>query len=116
MLETVYAAGSASGREADKFNQLRLEALTGPVLGLPVMEDGCSAWMECRILPEPRTENAYDTFFAEIVAAAADPRVFAEGRWSFSPDNADLHTMHHLGGGSFILSGDVQRARSGGQG
>jgi hypothetical protein len=27
--------------------------------------------------------------------------VFANGRWSFRDDNAELHTLHHLGGGAF---------------
>jgi hypothetical protein len=39
-----------------------------------------------------------------VVSAAADDRVFANGRWSFREDNADLHTLHHLGAGNFAVS------------
>ena len=34
--------------------------------------DGAAAWLECRRLDEPHTEAAYDTCFAEVVAAAGD--------------------------------------------
>lgn len=63
-----------------------------------------------RLIPERHTEDAYDTCFAEVVAAAADPRVFASGRWDLRADNADLHTLHHLGAGNFARAGDVIRA------
>jgi flavin reductase (DIM6/NTAB) family NADH-FMN oxidoreductase RutF len=64
---------------------------------------GCVAWLECRRIPEPHAEQAYDTFFGEVVAAHADARVFSQGRWHFDADNAALHTLHHLGGGQFAL-------------
>jgi flavin reductase (DIM6/NTAB) family NADH-FMN oxidoreductase RutF len=63
--------------------------------------------MECRLIPERHTEAAYDTFFAEVVSAQADARVFDAGRWSFDAGNAPLHTLHHLGGGSYGVIGDV---------
>ncbi len=104
------AVGSDSGRDGDKFARHGVAATPGPVLGLPWIE-GCSAWLELRRLPEPHAEQAYDTVFGEVVAAAADPRVFAGGRWSFRDDNADLHTLHHLGGGQFAVPSRVVQAR-----
>ena len=86
-------------------------ALAGPVLGVPLIEAGCAAWMECRLIPERHTEDAYDTCFAEVVAAAADARVFSSGRWDLRADNAELHTLHHLGAGNFARAADVIRAR-----
>jgi flavin reductase (DIM6/NTAB) family NADH-FMN oxidoreductase RutF len=74
---------------------------------VPVLEDGMVAWLECRLIPEPHTEEAYDTCFAEVVAAAADERVFSNGRWHFSDQHPDLHTLHYLGGGQFVRSGAV---------
>jgi flavin reductase (DIM6/NTAB) family NADH-FMN oxidoreductase RutF len=82
-----HAAGSESGRTVDKFAQYGLKARTGPVLGMPLLEDGCAAWLECRLISEPHTEDAYDTCFAEVVAAAADERVFQQGHWRFGDDN-----------------------------
>jgi flavin reductase (DIM6/NTAB) family NADH-FMN oxidoreductase RutF len=109
--DLVYALGNTSGRDGDKFQRFGLSSVLSPVLGLPVLETDCSAWLECRVLREPRTEQAYDTLFGEVVGAAAHPAVFAQGRWDFRSDNRDLHTLHHLGGGSFVMAGDVERAR-----
>ncbi len=101
----VLAVGQRSGRDEDKFAAHGLQPLAGPVLGLPVLEQGVAAWLECRLIPEPHTQAAYDTCFVEVVSAAADPRVFAHGRWSFRDDNTDLHTLHYLGGGQFTAVG-----------
>lgn len=101
LLDATYAVGSVSGRDLhDKFAAYGIASFEGPVLGLPCVADAV-AWMECRLIAEPHTEDAYDTCFAEVVWAAADARVFDRGRWSFRDDNTELHTLHHLGGGHF---------------
>jgi len=114
--DLVFTVGSVSGRDAepaggDKLNRFGIDAFEGPVLGLPLVS-GCVAWLECRVIDERHTEQAYDTFFAEVVSAQADPRVFSGGRWSFRTDNGALHTLHHLGGGVFAIPSDVVRART----
>lgn len=81
------------------------------MLGVPLLEDGCAAWLECRLIHEPHTEEAYDTCFAEVVAAAADPRVFSAGHWSFREDNAALQTLHHLGAGKFARAAGMLQAQ-----
>lgn len=109
LVDLAYAVGSTSGRTVDKFEQYGIAAARGPALGLPVLEQGCAAWLECRLIPEPHAQDAYDSCFGEVVAAAADPRIFANGRWDFRPDNANLQTIHHLGGGRFVVAaGSVQ--------
>jgi flavin reductase (DIM6/NTAB) family NADH-FMN oxidoreductase RutF len=115
LADLTYTVGSESGRDShpsgnDKFARHRIAHFDGPALGLP-MVDGCAAWLECRVLPEPHTQQAYDTWFGEVVWAAADPRVFASGRWSFRADNVDLHTLHHLGAGAFGSPAVVVQAR-----
>ncbi|MCP5283600.1 MAG: flavin reductase family protein [Burkholderiaceae bacterium] len=105
-----FAVGSESGRDVDKFTRHGIGFTLGPVLGLPWI-DGCVAWLELRHIPEAHTEQAYDTVFGEVVSAAADPRVFSAGRWSFRDDNTDLHTLHHLGAGSFSVPSRVIQAR-----
>ncbi len=112
MVDFTYAVGQASGRDGpDKFARHGIEPKAGPVLGLPVIEGaGCAAWLECRLIPERHTEEAYDTCFGEVVAAAADPRVFANGRWAYRDDNAALQSIHHLGAGNFVRAGGVLRA------
>lgn len=111
LVDLTYAVGSHSGRESDKFAYLGITTISGPALGLPLIEAGCAAWLECRLIPEAHTEDAYDTCFGEVVAAAADSRVFANGHWSFRPDNAALHTIHHLGAGNFARAGDCIQAQ-----
>jgi flavin reductase (DIM6/NTAB) family NADH-FMN oxidoreductase RutF len=79
---------------------------------MPIIEAGCAAWLECRLISEPHAQEAYDTCFAEVVAAAADERIFVQGHWSVREDNAALHTLHHLGGGHFARAGNAILARS----
>ena len=110
LIDVTYAVGSESGRDGDKFARHRIEARAG-TLGVPLIEAGCAAWLECRLIREPHTEDAYDTCFGEVVAAAADSRVFANGRWRFDESNRALQTIHHLGGGSFVVPGGVVNAK-----
>ena len=111
-----WAVGSVSGREEDKFNCYGIPVVRGPVLGLPLVEEKCLAWMECRLLPATSAQEKYDTLFGEVVSAAADARVFGEvvsaaadarvfveGRWQFDDDK--LNKLHHLGAGTFVTSG-----------
>jgi flavin reductase (DIM6/NTAB) family NADH-FMN oxidoreductase RutF len=112
LADLTYSVGQHSGREGDKFARYGIEAVNGPVLGMPLIERGCAAWLECRLIPERHTEDAYDTCFAEVVAAAADPRIFANGHWLFDEDNAELQTIHHLGAGLFVRSGGTVRAQA----
>ncbi|HZG22006.1 MAG TPA: flavin reductase family protein [Herbaspirillum sp.] len=112
-MDLTYAVGSESGRDVDKFTRHGIQAGSGPVLGMPVLEQGCAAWLECRWIKESHTEQAYDTFFGEVVSAAADVRIFENGHWSFTDANADLHTLHHLGAGKFVVAGNQRQAKPG---
>lgn len=95
-------AGSATGREVDKFAHAGLAGFPARAIGAPLIE-GCVAWLECRILPRPDNQQRHDLFIAEIVAAQADDRVFRDGRWQFDTD--ELRTLHYFGGGSFAVTG-----------
>jgi len=114
LADLAYRVGSECGRDlvdgADKLARHRVAVFAGPALGLPLVE-GCCAWLELRRIPEPHSEQAYDTVFGEVVSAQADSRVFAQGRWSFRDDNAALHTLHHLGGGVFAVPSRVVLGR-----
>ena len=98
-----YAVGSISGRDEDKFNAYGIPVVQGPELGLPLIEEKCLAWMECRLLPPTAAQEQYDTLFGEVVSAAADERAFVTGRWQFDDDK--INTLHHLGTGNFVASG-----------
>ncbi len=113
--DLTFTVGSVSGRddpmpEEDKFSRYGIASFDGPVLGLPLVE-GCIGWLECRVIDEPHAQNAYDTFFVEVVSAQADSRVFAQGRWSLTADNRELHTLHHLGAGLFAVAAETVQAR-----
>ncbi|KKB61849.1 hypothetical protein WM40_20835 [Robbsia andropogonis] len=99
--------GIVSGRDEDKFAVHGIPSLVGPVLGMPVIEQGCSAWLECRLIPEAHTEDAYDTCFCDVVSAAADPAIFRDGHWRFDGSQPSLHTLHYLGGGNFVSVGNA---------
>ena len=99
----VLAVGSHSGRDQDKFEQFSLSTAPGTHVAAPLL-DGCVAWLECKILPEPTNQDRYDLFLAEVVAAWADPAVFSEGRWHFPSD--DRHTIHYAAGGHFFATGE----------
>ena len=114
MADATFAVGSISGRDllnaSDKFTQFGLNSFPSPKLGLPWVE-GAVAWLECRVIREPHTEQAYDTFFVEVISAQADERVFANGRWQMNEGNADLHTLHHLGAGLFAVASETIQAQ-----
>ena len=107
-----HALGSSSGRELleregrDKFEAYGLTSFEGPATGSPLLE-GCVAWLECRLLPEPALQARYDLFLAEVLAAQADARVFRAGRWHFDEADPALRTIHHVAGGHFLATGEA---------
>jgi flavin reductase (DIM6/NTAB) family NADH-FMN oxidoreductase RutF len=107
MLDAVYAAGRVSGEDEDKFAALALATSPASIVGAPLVE-GCAAWLECRVVPEPHMQERYDLFVADIVAAWADDDSFVDGAWHFTRD-AD-RTLHHVSGGVFLTSGVVVKA------
>jgi len=67
---------------------------------------GCSAWLACRLIPEPHNQQAYDLFIGEVTAAWADTRVFSKGRWHFEDADPALRSLHHIAGGHFYAIGE----------
>ncbi|MNN99414.1 hypothetical protein D3C81_2190490 [compost metagenome] len=74
------------------------------------MLEGCVAWLECKLLPEPHNHQQYDLFLAEVIAAQADERVFSDGRWHFEGHD-ELRTLHHVAGGHFLTIGEPVTGR-----
>lgn len=68
---------------------------------------GCSAWLACRLLPEPHNQAAYDLFIGEVTAAWADSRVFRDGRWHFEEADPGWRSVHHVAGGHFYATGEA---------
>jgi flavin reductase (DIM6/NTAB) family NADH-FMN oxidoreductase RutF len=112
LADATYAAGSLAGAErADKFADCGLVPFAAQRIAAPMVE-GCVAWLECRVIggdAERHHEQTYDLFVAEVVAAQADARVFAHGRWNAEAP-ASLRTLHHQGGGAFFVAGETVQA------
>ncbi len=85
MADVTFKIGNVSGRAVDKFEQFGLRIAPAAQVAAPLIE-GCVAWLECRVLPEPEIQERYDLFVAEVVAAWADDEVFADGEWRFFDD------------------------------
>jgi flavin reductase (DIM6/NTAB) family NADH-FMN oxidoreductase RutF len=115
----VVKVGSSSGREllgkaeADKFSAFDLPTFAASTIAAPLVE-GCVAWLECKVIPEPHIQDTYDLFLAEVVAAWADNRVFSQNndgqfRWHFEGHD-ELRTIHHVAGGAFMSIGEAFKA------
>lgn len=108
--EMVVKVGSSSGRELlgkeadNKFEAFKLSTFTASKIAAPLLE-GCVAWLECKLIPEPYIQDTYDLYLAEVVAAWADDRVFSDGRWHFEGHD-ELRTLHHVAGGNFFTPGE----------
>ncbi|MGF6272309.1 flavin reductase (DIM6/NTAB) family NADH-FMN oxidoreductase RutF [Massilia sp. UYP11] len=99
--------GSTTGREVDKFAAFGAGYWTGAQVGAPLL-DGCLAWLECRLLPEPHIQETYDLFLGQVVAAWADPAVFRDGHWVTSEGSPK--SIHYVAGGHFFELGEAFEA------
>ena len=108
-IEMVVGVGNSSGRELDKFARWQIATEPAARVGAPLIQ-GCLAWLECRIYPEPHNQQTYDLFLAEVVAAWAEDWAFRDGHWQdLAPPQ---RALHHLGGGNFLsTAGPLLRAR-----
>jgi flavin reductase (DIM6/NTAB) family NADH-FMN oxidoreductase RutF len=100
--QLVWRLGSTTGAEVDKL--ANVETFAGEIIDAPLVA-GCVAWLECRVVETPaldEVERAYDLFVVEVVAASADSRYWRDNRIALD----QVQTLHHLGGGHFVSSGD----------
>lgn len=111
-LELTRAVGTRSlADDPDKLRRAGVELFAMPGHDLPFVA-GCSAWMACRLIPEPHIQQAYDLFIAEVVAAWADTRVFRDGRWQFETAGPEWRSLHHVSGGHFYAIGAALDAQA----
>jgi flavin reductase (DIM6/NTAB) family NADH-FMN oxidoreductase RutF len=92
-------------REPDKLEQAKVEWFDIDGYNLPFVA-GCSAWLACRVIPEPHNQQAYDLFIGEVVGAWADTRVFANGHWNFAHAAPAWRSLHYVAGGQFYAIGE----------
>lgn len=102
-----HTLGTASLHDdADKLRKSGVELFTMDGHDTPFVA-GCSAWLACRIIPEPHIQTQYDLFVAEIVDAWADDRVFRDGHWMYETADPALRSLHYIAGGHFYAIGDA---------
>jgi flavin reductase (DIM6/NTAB) family NADH-FMN oxidoreductase RutF len=108
----VLAVGRTSARDLDakvyedKFAAYGLQTFIGDDPELPHVE-GCVAWLECKVIPEPHIQKTYDLFLGEVTAAWADSRVFSNGHWTYDANTpSELQTLHYVAGGTFLTVAD----------
>ncbi|ELY2854226.1 flavin reductase family protein [Cronobacter dublinensis] len=105
--EMTYQLGTLSlHNEPEKLALAGAELLAMPGVDAPLVA-GCSAWLACKLIPEPHNQQQYDLFIGEVTAAWADTRVFSDGRWHFEDAPAQMRSLHHVAGGHFYAIGDA---------
>lgn len=70
---------------------------------------GSSAWLACKLIPEPHNQSTYDLFIGEVVGAWADSRVFKDGHWHFETAEPQWRSLHYVAGGQFYAIGEAMR-------
>jgi len=89
----VVGCGNCSGRTVDKFARFGLTALPAARVQPPLIAE-CHASFECKVV-DTRLVSKYDLFILQVVKAWARPA------------RQQPRTIHHLGWGSFMISGRV---------
>lgn len=103
----VHEAGTRSlHQDPNKLQNCGVELLRFAGHDLPFVA-GCSAWLACRLVPEPRNQDLYDLFIGEVVGAWADERVFSDGRWHYERADPAWRNLHHVAGGRFYATGEA---------
>jgi flavin reductase (DIM6/NTAB) family NADH-FMN oxidoreductase RutF len=105
-LELTHAVGGVSLADApDKLERFGVELFHVDGYETPLVA-GSSAWLVCKVIPEPHIQQTYDLFIGEVVAAYADSRVFNNGHWEFDKADPRWRSLHYIAGGQFYAIGE----------
>jgi len=94
----VVRCGNTTGAKTDKFKRFGLTPSTAAVVEAPLIEE-CFASLECRVV-DTSMVTKYSFFVLQVVKAWVDPQL------------KHPRTIHHLGRGSFMVSGETIKLRS----
>lgn len=112
-VQLTYDVGNLSlADDPNKLEKCGIELFRAEGHQTPLVSD-CSAWLVCKLIPEPHNQTAYDLFIGEVVAAWADDRVFSNGHWEFAKADARLRSLHYVAGGQFYAIGETALADTG---
>jgi len=92
--------------EPDKLRRAQAELFHIDGYDLPFVA-GCSAWLACRLVPEPHNQQTYDLFIGEVVGAWSDTRAFKDSHWQFEHAAPAWRSLHHVAGGHFYAIGEA---------
>ncbi len=98
LAEKTVRCGNMSGRNQDKFQKLGLTPVPASIVNAPLVAE-CYANLECKVV-DTRMMNKYNMFVLEVVQA-----------W-VAPTKEKPRTIHHLGGGEFLVGGMTVSHRS----
>jgi flavin reductase (DIM6/NTAB) family NADH-FMN oxidoreductase RutF len=96
ILQAVYACGSLTGRNFDKFKKANLTQMPGKKVKAPGIRE-CIAHIECEVDGQFTTGD-HTIFIGKIVEAYADIGVFTE-----TYDLKKARLLYHAGGNNFSL-------------
>ncbi len=109
-LALTHAVGTSHrATEADKLARSDVELFGIDGHDLPFVA-GCSAWLACRLVPEPHNQDAHDLFIGMVTGAWADTRAFADGHWRFEHADPAWRSLHYIAGGHFYAIGEAMDA------
>jgi flavin reductase (DIM6/NTAB) family NADH-FMN oxidoreductase RutF len=104
-----HAVGNLSlSDDAQKLSRCGVELFRVDGTSVPLVE-GCSAWLHCKVIVEPRVQSEYDLFIGEVTAAWADDRVFRDGHWHYEDAGPEWRSLHYIAGGHFYAIGEPIR-------
>jgi len=99
-LEKVRGSGLVSGREVeDKIAYLGLRLAAGEAMDTPAVADSL-AHLECAVVEAYDAGEDHTVFFANVVAAVAEPEAFGD-TWLLGEEEAK--PLHHLGGNVYSI-------------
>ncbi|WP_257572921.1 flavin reductase family protein [Janthinobacterium sp. UMAB-56] len=111
-LQLTHAVGTHSlDAQPDKLARAGVQLFHMDGFDLPCVA-GCSAWLACRLIPEPHNQDRYDLFIGEVVGAWADTRVFRDGHWHFEEADPAWRSLHYIAGGRFYAIGEALDAQT----
>jgi flavin reductase (DIM6/NTAB) family NADH-FMN oxidoreductase RutF len=98
LARAVVGCGNVSGRRVDKFARFGLTAAPSTRVAPPAIAE-CFASLECRVV-DTRLVAKYAFFVVEVLAARVDRA------------RLPAATLHHRGGGEFMVAGRTLKLRS----
>lgn len=100
----VIAMGESYKQNPHKLADNHVELFYQDDFDIPLVK-GCSAYLLCKLMPEPHNQQVHDLFIGEVIAAYADDRVFKNNHWVFDDVADELRNLHYVAGGQFYITG-----------